>query len=88
MNGKIVEEGTTTHLIEKYEASSVDDLLIGVINAKDDQLRPTVLSFTILKLALPIFNILIENRYCNNCIVLFKVGKSRNISQHRKSYYA
>lgn len=34
-NGKIVEENTMIHLMTKYKASHVDDLLITIVLAED-----------------------------------------------------
>ncbi|VVC26483.1 AAA+ ATPase domain,P-loop containing nucleoside triphosphate hydrolase,ABC transporter-like [Cinara cedri] len=39
MNGRIVKEDTANNLLEKYEASSIGDLLIEVIFTEDHQMR-------------------------------------------------
>lgn len=70
MDGKIVEEGSTKNLMEKYGTSSVDDLLMGVVIAKDDQPRASVLSLLfVISVFFFFFNISIVNRNYNNCIV-------------------
>jgi len=35
MNGKIIREDTTTNLMEKFKTSSIEDLFIAAIFAKD-----------------------------------------------------
>lgn len=37
MNGKILNEGTTENLMEKYKASNIEDLFIEIILSEDEQ---------------------------------------------------
>lgn len=37
MNGKIVKEDITENLMEKYEASNIEDLFVKIIHTEDDQ---------------------------------------------------